>query len=231
VSIVFKNFCDRGKSCRDPRDADLCPAGGPLSAAYCGIGPSISTPTTTTLQSAKNQQVAVSGGGTAIGAKTYTLGNVGKGAASIIGAGNTVTTIGKGAKISTSTNTSTNTNVRSTVSNSNNVTNSGTYQTTNIYGDDAAALEAVTNQGAQSEDAIATLGDTITHAIAGLGSLVSSTPAAAANPIYVTTPAATQDGTAYVGQPQSGISGLTTGEVVAIIAAIAAIGIAMIVKK
>jgi hypothetical protein len=239
VNIVHQYFVTRQAACGDPRDRDPIQLGGPLSATRCGIGPSQSQ--SATQQTATNQQVAVSGGGTAVGARTNTISKTGAGSATIVGAGNTAITLGAKSTLNTNTSTvnQTNSNNRVTTSNSNNTTvnNSGTSNVTNTYGDDAAtiaALNAVTNQGAQSEDAISGLADTITQAFDTVATLFTASPQTGSVG-YVSTPQSntpaapaavyTQDTTGTSG------SGLTQNEVIAIIAAIVVIGGIMIFKN
>jgi hypothetical protein len=258
VNIVHQLFLKRLAVCGDPRDRDPIQLGGPLSATRCGIGPSQSS--SKTAQTATNQQVAVSGGGKAVGAvtsgavsgkgsasvggtgnkvKTTSVGNVSKGNA-VLGNGNTAVTQGAKSTLNLTTNTSTSTvgaNNSVTTSNSNNTTinNSGTSNVTNTYGDDAAtiaALNAVTNQGAQSEDAIGGLADTITHAFDTVATFFTASPQTGSVG-YVSTPQSNTPAAPAATYTQvvptttdetGGGSGLTQTEIWLIVGAVAVVG-------
>jgi hypothetical protein len=230
MNTVYQRLCSLRAACGDPRDRlDLPGAGGPLAAIRCGIGPSSSS--SATQQSATNQQVAVSGGGTAVGAKTANISKTGSGSATLVGSpGATAIVVGAKGSLSVSNQTNSNNRTISNVSNVSTINNSGTNTTNYSYGDDAlakSALDAVTHQGDQFGDAIHSLSDTVTHAISAF--LAPATPAAAPV-VYVTSPASpaltTDQGS--IAPAGMGDNGLTKNEMLAIVVAVVVIGAAIV---
>jgi hypothetical protein len=230
MNLVYKRFCEFRAACGDPRDHSPLPAGGPLSAVSCGIGPSSSKSATN--QTATNQQVAVSGGGTAVGARTANISKTGVGSATQVESpGATSIVVGAKGSLSVSNQTSNQTNSNNRTSNVSTINNSGTNTTNYTYGDDAlatAALNAVTNQGSQFGDAIQSLADTVTHAISSL--ITPAASPAAAPVVYVTSPAspALTTDAGSISPATVGNTGLTKGEIYTILAAVVVIGAAMV---
>jgi hypothetical protein len=235
MNLIRQRFCSLRAACGDPRDRCPVPDGGPLSAVRAGIGPSSSK--SSTAQTATNQQVAVSGGGTAT-SNAVSLSNTGAGSSAQINSpGATSITLGSKANLAINDSTTKTVNSNNRLTNSNNTTttinNSGTsnYSTYNGASDAVvtAAINAVTNLGSQFTEAIGGLADTVTHA-------TTTTPgatSAAAPVVYVTTPAAastTSDQTPnYIESTgTTGGIGLTNGEILLILAAVAVIGTMMI---
>ncbi|MGA2853905.1 MAG: hypothetical protein ABSE90_07240 [Verrucomicrobiota bacterium] len=182
INLVRKRFFTLRAACGDPRDLCPLPDGGPLSATRCGIGPSSSKTSSATNQNATNQQVAVSGGGTAIGARPITTGKVsGKGAAQVVGNKNQVTTFGNvsgrgaqaiagsnnlaltiGDKMSGNVRINSPTNTTSNVSNSNNRLQNSQNTTTNTTINNSGTSNYNTVYGA-SDDVLTAALEAVTH--------------------------------------------------------------------
>ena len=228
---VSNKFSDFRAACGDPRDRDLYTPGGALSAARFEIGGGSSS---STRQTATNQQVAVSGSGTAIGARTNSVGNVsGRGAAVVSGSpGAIALTFGDkntGAVAinspTTTNNTNTNSGNRITQNNSNNTTTTTTIN--NSGTSDYTTNQTYDYTDPQAEAAIAALSDTVTHLSANAGQSPIINVSAPAPVVYVSTPAGanptvTPDNSTP-GAPGPG-NGITGGEIAAIIGALVLLG-------